>query len=140
MHQAPFQKGRRIPLHVEMQSSLCAYSRPCSPSHNSLFLQALPYKRRVTKRSGEKVQDILKGQDQSILHIRSPLNLKDVFICIYIVVTKTLICNTSEVIDTNTLTCSILSPFTSDHFQAISPAYNYIFHLFKMLAEKRQTL
>lgn len=139
-HQAPFQKGRRVCLHVQMHCSLRAYSHPCSLLHHSLFLQALPYKHQVTKMSGEKVQDILKGQDQSILHISSPLNPKDVFICIYIIVTKTLICNASEVINTNTLMCSILNPFTLDHFQTISPAYNHVFHLFKMLAGKRQTL
>jgi len=49
------------------------------------------------------MQDILKGQDQSILHISSPVNPNDVFICIYIIVIKMLICNASEVIDRNTL-------------------------------------
>lgn len=139
-HWAPFQKERRIHILVQRHSRLCAYRHPCSLLHNSSFLKALPYKHRVTKMSGKKVQNILKGQDQSILHISSPLDLRDVFICIYIVVTKMLVCNASTVIDTRTLLCSILSPFTSDHFQTISPVHNHIFNLIKMLAGKRQTL
>lgn len=51
-----------------------------------------------------------------------------------------LICNASEISDTNTVMCSILSQFTSDHVQTVSPAYNCIFDLFKILADKGQTL
>lgn len=123
-HSAPFRRGIRI----------CAV--------HLLVITSLAICKSATKMSAKrKVQNILKGQDQSIVYVSSPLNQKDVFLYIYITTTETLICNASEIHTTcNTVKRSILSQFTSDQNHVSFQKISYVFHPFKISAWKRQTL
>lgn len=123
-HSAPFRRGIRI----------CAV--------HLLVITSLAICKSATKMSAKrKVQNILKGQDQSIVYVSSPLNQKDVFLYIYITTTETLICNASEIHTTcKTEKRSILSQFTSDQNHVSFQKISYVFHPFKISAWKRQTL